>query len=78
MSPRPRRKKDPEPKATIENAYVRYARNYSQLAEAMMREGVEESVARETAQLAATTVLMHETFGDLSTPRPCPVCGHVS
>jgi len=55
-------------------AAITFAKTYTQLVEALMREGVEEETAREEAHLAAVE-LMH--IGDYrpETGEPCPACG---
>lgn len=66
------------PRRKLIGRVVRFAKEYVQIVEALMREGVPETVAREEARIAATSWLFGET--DESQPYdpakgPCPTCG---
>lgn len=54
-------------------AYVRFARAYVEMTEALLREGVNEDIAREEARMTATTILFSERRNNAP---PCPLCGN--
>lgn len=49
-----------------------YARRYVELVEALLAQGVEESLAREEARWTATWIYMGETDHSV---KKCPACG---
>jgi hypothetical protein len=57
--------------------YVRFAQSYVQLTQALQRQGVPESTAREEARWAATSMLISETPDGTYDPAKgqCPTCG---
>lgn len=61
----------------IEQLAIGYARLYARTTEALMREGVPESRARDEARYAAIAWLSDEqaTLDQLHPVDPCPMCG---
>lgn len=53
---------------------IAFAKSYTQLVEALMREGVEEDMARDEAHVTAME-LLHVTDYLNDTGTRCPVCG---
>ena len=67
-------------KRQLDKRVVQVAREYVQLVEALMQEGVPQAVAREEARIAATSWLFDE-LSPQGEPTydpargPCPTCG---
>lgn len=55
---------------------ARFAREYVDMTEALMQQGVPEDVARGEARIAATTMLMEDESAPAYDPAdgPCPTC----
>lgn len=63
-------------KRKLSERVVKFAREYVELVEALIREGVPEEMARNEARIAATSWLI-ETDEPCYDPAagPCPTCG---